>query len=142
MLSLIQTISDVNDNSSASGLPCENIVGEIVPLENFTYDNSLMSCLIMNNIQNINFTGRSVWFRIVCIEMLTSSLQGQLTFNEQGDRYMARGEGVLKQFRRLRQIQVGIYYDALTYLQRHNTMHTVIGIDRNKRHIFIITACL
>ena len=102
MLSLIQTISDVNDNSSASGLPCENIVGEIVPLENFTYDNSLMSCLIMNNIQNINFTGRSVWFRIVCIEMLTSSLQGQLTFNEQGDRYMARGEGVLKQFRRLR----------------------------------------
>ena len=45
--------------------------------------------------------GRSVWFRIVCIEMLTSSLQGQLTFNEQGDRYIARGEGVLKQFRQL-----------------------------------------
>ena len=60
MLSLIQTISDVNDNSTASGLPCENIVGEIVPLEKFTYDNSLMSCLIMNNLQDINFTGRSV----------------------------------------------------------------------------------
>ena len=49
----------VNDNN-ITGTGCENLTGNLVPLENFTYDNAMMGCLITWNLRTANFSGVSV----------------------------------------------------------------------------------
>ena len=39
---------------------CENYPGAFVPLEDFTYDNTRMGCLITWNLRQTNFSGVSV----------------------------------------------------------------------------------
>ena len=46
------------NNFSESG--CENVKGELVPLENFNYTNERMGCLINWNLRQTNFSGVSV----------------------------------------------------------------------------------
>ena len=41
-------------------LGCEDAHGQLVPLHEFTYNNTLMGCLIQRSIQDIAFTGVSV----------------------------------------------------------------------------------
>ena len=47
-------------NTSIEGTGCENATGSLVPLENFTYKNEKMGCLIQWNLQRTNFSGVSV----------------------------------------------------------------------------------
>lgn len=47
-------------NSSIVGTGCENATGSLVPLEEFSYDNEKMGCLIQWNLQQTNFSGVSV----------------------------------------------------------------------------------
>ena len=62
VLSLNATISEVtaHGDQSGSGHSCSNVVGETVPLELFNYSNGLMSCLLMNNLADLSFSGKSV----------------------------------------------------------------------------------
>ena len=39
---------------------CRDLPGELVPLNEFTYSNAFMGCVIKCNYQNTNFTGVSV----------------------------------------------------------------------------------
>ena len=43
-----------------NGTGCENVSGSLVPLENFTYTNGKMGCLIQWNIQQTNISGVTV----------------------------------------------------------------------------------
>ena len=58
-MALNNTITMVN-NSDIDETGCEAMNGSIVPLEDFTYDNALMGCLIQWNLQRTNFFGVSV----------------------------------------------------------------------------------
>ena len=58
-MALNDTMTIVN-NSDISGTGCEAMNGSLVPLEEFTYDNALMGCLIKWNLQKTNFFGVSV----------------------------------------------------------------------------------
>ena len=58
-LALNTTMTMVNANN-ITGTGCENLVGDLVPLEQFTYDNSKMGCLITRNLRHIEFSGVSV----------------------------------------------------------------------------------
>ena len=62
VLSLNITISEVtaHGDQTGSGHSCNHVVGEIVPLEHFNYNNGLMSCLMMDNLAGLSFSGRSV----------------------------------------------------------------------------------
>ena len=42
---------------------CANLEGELVPLNEFTYSNAFMGCVMKNNYNKVNFTGVSVSFR-------------------------------------------------------------------------------
>jgi hypothetical protein len=60
-LALNKTLSMVDTgNSSVIGTNCENATGSLVPLEEFSYDNEKMGCLIQWNLQRTNFSGVSV----------------------------------------------------------------------------------
>ena len=60
-LALNETLSMVEEgNSSIIGTGCENATGWLAPLEEFSYDNEKMGCLIQWNIQQTNFSGVSV----------------------------------------------------------------------------------
>ena len=60
-LALNETLSMVKaGNSSIVGTGCENATGSLVPLEEFSYDNEKMGCLIQWNLQQTNFSGVSV----------------------------------------------------------------------------------
>ena len=48
------------DNDDTAGTGCENLPGELVPFEEFTYNNSKMGCLITWNLRRLNFSGVSV----------------------------------------------------------------------------------
>ena len=43
-----------------NGTGCENVSGSLLPLENFTYTNGKMGCLIQWNIQRTNISGVTV----------------------------------------------------------------------------------
>ena len=58
-LALNATMAMVND-SDVTGTGCENLPGELVPLEEFTYNNSKMGCLITWNLRRLTFSGVSV----------------------------------------------------------------------------------
>ena len=45
----------MNDDSG-----CEGLDGEIVPLENFTYQNKKLGCIIENSFVNMTFRGITV----------------------------------------------------------------------------------
>ena len=60
-LALNKTLSMVEaGNSSIAGTGCENATGSLVPLEEFSYSNEKMGCLIQWNLQQTNFSGVSV----------------------------------------------------------------------------------
>ena len=60
-LALNKTSSMVEEgNSSIIGTGCENATGWLAPLEEFSYDNEKMGCLIQWNIQQTNFSSVSV----------------------------------------------------------------------------------
>ena len=50
------------ENGDISGTGCSNKSGSLVPLEQFTYTNEKMGCLIQWNLQRTNFSGNSVRF--------------------------------------------------------------------------------
>ena len=39
---------------------CAHLVGQLVPLNEFTYSNAFMGCVMKNNYYKVNFTGVSV----------------------------------------------------------------------------------
>jgi hypothetical protein len=60
-LALNKTVSMVDTgNSSLVGTGCENATGSLEPLEEFSYDNEKIGCLIQWNLQRTNFSGISV----------------------------------------------------------------------------------
>ena len=44
---------------------CEDVPGELVPLEDFTYINDKMGCVLRNSFQQVNFTGITVKYYIL-----------------------------------------------------------------------------
>ena len=58
-LALNDTLSMV-DLGDISGTGCENLPGDLLPLEDFTYDNKKLGCLITWNLRKVNFLGVSV----------------------------------------------------------------------------------
>ncbi|MCG8625305.1 MAG: hypothetical protein MJE68_25310 [Proteobacteria bacterium] len=60
-LALNKTLSMVDaGNSSVIETGCENATGSLVPLENFSYSNEKMGCIMQWNLQRTNFSGVSV----------------------------------------------------------------------------------
>ena len=47
----------VNNNDSSG---CGHLPGELVPLENFTYKNEMMGCVLHNSFHQVNFSGITV----------------------------------------------------------------------------------
>ena len=47
----------VNRNDSSG---CGHLPGELVPLENFTYKNEMMGCVLRNSFHQVNFSGITV----------------------------------------------------------------------------------
>ena len=58
-LALNATMTMVNENN-ITGTGCENLTGNLVPLEEFTYSNAKMGCLLTWNLRHIEFSGVSV----------------------------------------------------------------------------------
>ena len=52
-------------SQNIEGTGCENALGSLVPLINFSYSNEKIGCLIRWNIQQTNFSGLTV--REYCI---------------------------------------------------------------------------
>ena len=75
-LALNKTLSMVEEGSSSViGTGCENATGWLAPLEEFSYDNEKMGCLIQWNLQRTNFSGVSVSiisceFHVILISIL------------------------------------------------------------------------
>ena len=59
-IALNKTLTAVDSGRDINGTGCETVPGSLVPLENFTYSNEKMGCLIQWNIQQTNFSGVSV----------------------------------------------------------------------------------
>jgi len=57
----------VNRNDSSG---CDHLPGELVPLENFTYKNEMMGCVLFNSFHQVNFSG----------------ITGTVVFNSNGSR--------------------------------------------------------
>ena len=60
-LALNATMTMVNENN-ITGTGCENLTGNLVPLEELTYNNTKMGCLLIWNLRQTlsNFSGVSV----------------------------------------------------------------------------------
>ncbi len=54
-------------NGDISGTGCESVPGSLIPLEEFSYSNGRMGCLIQWNIQQTNFYGLTVSEQTLCI---------------------------------------------------------------------------
>ena len=54
------TMVEGGNSTLIDGTGCETASGSLVPLENFTYSNELMGCLMQWNLQRTNFSGISV----------------------------------------------------------------------------------
>jgi hypothetical protein len=63
-LALNTTMTMINTNN-ITGTGCENLVGDVVPLEQFAYSNAKMGCLITWNLRHIEFSGVSVCAMVV-----------------------------------------------------------------------------
>ena len=59
-IALNKTLAAIDNGGNISGTGCEEVPGSLVPLENFTYSNEKMGCLIQWNLQQTNFSGVSV----------------------------------------------------------------------------------
>ena len=59
-LALNNTMTMIANNADINETSCENVPGSLVPLEQFTYANERMGCLIQWNIQKLSFLGVSV----------------------------------------------------------------------------------
>ena len=59
-VALNKTITMINGESSITETNCQNLSGHLTSLENFTYANEMMGCLIQWNLQNSNFSGLTV----------------------------------------------------------------------------------
>lgn len=59
-VALNKTISMINRDSNITETGCQGSSGRLIPLENFTYTNEMMGCLIQWNLQNTNFSGLTV----------------------------------------------------------------------------------
>lgn len=57
---LNNTMTMIANNVSINGTDCEDVPGSLVPLEEFTYANEKMGCLIQWNIKRTSFLGVSV----------------------------------------------------------------------------------
>ena len=44
---------------------CKELQGELVPLDEFTYSNAFMGCVMKENYYRVNFTGVSVGIRVI-----------------------------------------------------------------------------
>ena len=53
------------DDFNISGTGCETLNDSLVPLHQFSYNNSLMACLIQWNLQQTNFSGVSVYLYLI-----------------------------------------------------------------------------
>ena len=62
-LALNTTMTMVNANN-ITGTGCENVMGDLVSLEQFTYNNSKMGCVITWNLRHIEFPSVSVCIMI------------------------------------------------------------------------------
>ena len=58
---LHQTMTMVN-SGDIDGTGCQNAFGTLVPLQEFTYSNEKMGCLIQWNLQWTNFSGLTVCY--------------------------------------------------------------------------------
>ena len=59
-VALSNTVSMINDGTAINETGCQNFPGSLVPLEQFTYANERMGCLIQWNLQKTNFSGLTV----------------------------------------------------------------------------------
>ena len=61
-LGLDRAVDRINDNNDTG---CENVTGELVPLEEFDYSNEKMGCLFYQCFREIEFLGITVRRRLV-----------------------------------------------------------------------------
>ena len=59
-VALNKTISMIDRDSNITETGCQGSSGHLIPLENFTYTNEMMGCLIQWNLQNTTFSGLTV----------------------------------------------------------------------------------
>lgn len=59
-MALNKTMTMIKNNVDINETNCEDVPGSLVPLEQFTYANEKMGCLIQWNIQKTSFLGVSV----------------------------------------------------------------------------------
>ena len=77
-VALNETITMIDSGSNITETGCHKFPGYLTPLENFTYTNEMMGCLIRWNLQNTNFSGLTVSsHKVTC----TRSICKHLTFN-------------------------------------------------------------
>ena len=61
-------------------------VDTLVSLENFSYSNQLMGCIIRWNLERTDFVGVSVSFKVIGLMFTKCMIQGRITFDENGSR--------------------------------------------------------
>ena len=59
-IALNKTISMIARDSGITETDCQDLPGQLTSMENFTYANEMMGCLIQWNLQNSNFSGLTV----------------------------------------------------------------------------------
>lgn len=62
-IALNKTLTAV-ESEDINGTGCEGTQGSLVPLQNFTYRNEKMACLIQWSLQQTNFSGVSVSYSL------------------------------------------------------------------------------
>ena len=65
-LALNNTDAMVKSGYNISRTGCESVPGSLVPLEEFSYSNGRMGCLIQWNLQQTNFYGLTVSEQTLC----------------------------------------------------------------------------
>ena len=65
-LALNNTDAMVKSGDDISRTGCESVPGSLVPLEEFSYSNGRMGCLIQWNLQQTNFYGLTVSEQTLC----------------------------------------------------------------------------
>ena len=65
-IALNNTLTAV-ESGDINGTGCEGVRGSLVPLEEFSYSNEKMGCVIQWNLQQTNFSGVSVGCCDACV---------------------------------------------------------------------------
>ena len=67
---------------------CENVPGDLVPLEYFNYTNEKLGCIMRQSFSEVQFIGVTVSSSYQCIHLLCIHLyvQGPVIYNENGSR--------------------------------------------------------